>query len=69
MLATGALALSLTDVAFFPLPPRPQRPGRRSVRGTGIARSLLRTFRRELAIALRDPATGTMPRLGARYPY
>jgi hypothetical protein len=69
MFATRALALSLTDVALFPLPPRPQRPGRRSVRGTGIAGNLVRMFRRELEIALRDPAAGTMPRLGARYPY
>ncbi len=39
-----------TDVAFFPPPPnRPSRPDRRHEGGAGMARTLIRAFRRELA--------------------
>lgn len=46
----GALAVTAADVAFFSPPPhRPERPERRTDKGTSVTRSFLRAFRRELA--------------------
>lgn len=69
MTALGTLALASVDVAFFSPPPhRPGRPERRSKRGPGVARSLLRAFRNELALALRDAERDAV-RVSTRYPY
>ena len=69
MTALATLALASADVAFFsPPPPRPGRPERRTKRGTGRARTLIRAFRHELALAIdeweQDPI-----RVSTHYPY
>jgi hypothetical protein len=70
MLALSALALTSADVAFFSPPPhRPGRPERRANGGRGGARALIRTLRRELALATSDSAAGWIPRISERYPY
>jgi hypothetical protein len=69
MTALGTLALASVDVAFFSPPPhRPGRPERRTKGGTGVARSLIRAFRNELALAL-DDASKDAIRVSTRYPY
>jgi len=69
MTALGTLALASVDVAFFSPPPhRPGRPTRRSRGDKGVARSLIRAFRNELAHALDDAATDQI-RVTTRYPY
>ncbi len=69
MQAGGAFSLSLVDVAFFVPPPnRPGRPDRRTNGGRGTTRAFIRAFRRELARAIDDSASG-MPRVTHRYPY
>jgi len=68
MTGTRALALGLSDFAFFMPPPnRPSRSERRSG-GDGIVATLLRTIRQELAHAVAAPVTDWMPRL-TNYPY
>ena len=68
MTAAGALALSMTDVAFFTPPPnRPSRPERRT-EGDGVVTALLHTIRRELAQAAEATNTEWMPRVTS-YPY
>lgn len=70
MLASGALALTFADVAFFSPPPhRPGRPERRTNGGKGGARNLIRAFRRELARATADQPGGSVPRVSRNYPY
>ena len=69
MTALGTLALASVDVAFFSPPPhRPGRPERRSKGGKGVARTLIRAFRRELARAL-DDADANRVRVTRGYPY
>ena len=68
MTATRAMALGLSDFAFFSPPPnRPSRSARRSGRA-GIVTSLLRAIRHELAHAAEAPITDWMPKL-TNYPY
>ncbi len=58
MSTLGMVALTSADVAFFSPPPhRPGRPERRTRRQEGIALTLFRAFRRELALALSHPNT------------
>lgn len=66
MLAAGALALDLTDVAFFAPPPR--RPDGDDRLGRAAA-SLLRSIRRELALALSHHAHTPTARVSARQPH
>ena len=67
MTMARAMALGLSDFAFFSPPPnRPSRSERRSDKG-GIG-TLLRTIRHELAHAAQPAATDWMPRL-TNYPY
>jgi hypothetical protein len=62
-----AIAIGLSDFAFFSPPPnRPARSERRRHKG-GIA-TLLRTIGHELAHAAQAPATDWMPRI-TNYPY
>ncbi|HSK93011.1 MAG TPA: hypothetical protein VLA76_03005 [Candidatus Angelobacter sp.] len=69
MTALGTLALASGDVGFFSPPPhRPGRPERRTKAGAGIARSLVRALRHELAHALDDEARDPI-RVTTRYPY
>lgn len=69
MTALGTLALTSADVAFFSPPPhRPGRPERRTKGGAGMARTLFRAFRNELAHAL-DEASRDAVRVSTRYPY
>lgn len=69
MTALGSIALTSADVAFFSPPPhRPGRPERRSKGGKGVARTLIRAFRRELARAL-DDADANRVRVTHGYPY
>jgi hypothetical protein len=69
MAALGSIALTSADVAFFSPPPhRPGRPERRSKGGTGVTRTLIRAFRRELARAL-DDAEANRVRVTRGYPY
>jgi hypothetical protein len=69
MTALGALALTSADVAFFSPPPhRPGRPARRTRGGRRTARTLLRAFRHELALALDDSSRDPI-RVSTRYPY
>jgi len=68
MTAARALALSVSEVAFFSPPPyRPSRSERRTREG-GIVTTLLRTIRRGLAHATEAPVTDWMPRI-RNYPY
>jgi hypothetical protein len=69
MLAASALALTATDVAFFVPPNRPQRPARRSRGGAGVARTLIRNLRRELARATAESALDRLPQPSRNYPY
>ena len=55
-MTSGAVALSLTDVAFFTPPHRSRRPEWRSEGGERMI-ALFRTFRREL-VKTADLATG-----------
>lgn len=58
MSTLGTIALTSADVAFFTPPPhRPGRPERRTRGKEGIARTLVRAFRRELALVLSHPNT------------
>lgn len=59
MSTLGMVALTSADVAFFSPPPhRPGRPERRRTRRLeGIAQTLFRAFRREVALALSHPNT------------
>ena len=68
MTALGTLALGSADVAFFSPPPhRPGRPERRTKGGTGVARTLIRAFRKGLARAL-DGAGSDPARMSTRHP-
>lgn len=70
MLAAGALALALPDVAFSSPPPhRPQRPERRTRGGAAdTALKVVRAVRRGLAIAT-DGSVPQLPRVSSRFPY
>jgi hypothetical protein len=69
MTALGTLALASVDVAFFSPPPRrPGRPERRRKGGAGVARTLIRAFRHELALALDDTSRDPI-RVSSHYPY
>ena len=68
MTAARAMALGLSDFAFFAPPPdRPTRPRRRTG-NNGIAARLIRSIRRGLAHTPEAPATDWLPRL-TNYPY
>ena len=68
MMAAGAVALLSADVAFAP-PNRPGGPERRHDGGRRVmARTLISTFRRELALAAEE-AGEWLPRISNRYPY
>ena len=69
MLAAGAVVLLSADVAFLAPPPRPEWPERRNDGGPlATARTLIATFRRELALAAEE-ADEALPRVTHRYPY
>ena len=70
MVAAGALALALPDVAFSSPPPhRPQRPERRTRGGAAdTALKVVRAVRRGLTLAM-DDSVPRIPRVGNHYPF
>jgi hypothetical protein len=66
MLALTAFTFETRDATGLP-PIRPSRPGRRAKGDRGVSH-LIRSFRSAMAQALKEPATGWLPRISS-YPY